>query len=98
VLRGTLHDYILAIMALTAKGYFLLFAYRLYSTTLGALEARAEKGRPDRRARAIEVDLGRGAAARRDFQHRQIAFPPADEPRAAHTAQRHPRILGGDEG
>ena len=41
--RGTLHDYILAIMALTAEGYFLLLAHRLYSTTLATLEARAEK-------------------------------------------------------
>jgi two-component system, cell cycle sensor histidine kinase PleC len=41
--RGTLHDYILAVMALTAEGYFSLLAYRLYSTTLATLEARAEK-------------------------------------------------------
>ncbi len=41
--KGTLHDYILAVMALTAEGYFSLLAYRLYSTTLGTLEARAEK-------------------------------------------------------
>src|SRR6476619_3645106 len=43
VLRGTLHDYILAVMTLTAEGYFSLLAYRLYSTTLATLEARAEK-------------------------------------------------------
>jgi len=43
VLMGGLHDYILAIMAVTAQGYFLLLAYRLYSTTLASLEARAEK-------------------------------------------------------
>jgi two-component system, cell cycle sensor histidine kinase PleC len=42
-IKGTLHDYILAIMALTAEGYFSLLAYRLYSTTLATLEARAEK-------------------------------------------------------
>jgi two-component system cell cycle sensor histidine kinase PleC len=42
-LRGNLHDYILAIMALTAQGYFSLLAYRLYSTTLATLIARAEK-------------------------------------------------------
>ncbi|MGA8359183.1 MAG: ATP-binding protein [Xanthobacteraceae bacterium] len=41
--KRTLHDYILAIMALTAEGYFSLLAYRLYSTTLATLEARAEK-------------------------------------------------------
>ncbi len=43
VLKGTLHDYILAVMALAAEGYFSLLAYRLYSTTLATLEARAEK-------------------------------------------------------
>ena len=42
-LRGNLHDYILAILALAAQGYFLLLAHRLYSTTLATLEARAEK-------------------------------------------------------
>jgi two-component system cell cycle sensor histidine kinase PleC len=42
-LRGNLHDYILAIMAVTSQGYFSLLAYRLYSTTLASLEARAEK-------------------------------------------------------
>ena len=42
-LKGTLQQYILALMALTAEGYFLLLAHRLYSTTLATLEARAEK-------------------------------------------------------
>jgi two-component system, cell cycle sensor histidine kinase PleC len=42
-LRRNLHDYILAIMAATAQGYFSLLAYRLYSTTLATLVARAEK-------------------------------------------------------
>jgi two-component system cell cycle sensor histidine kinase PleC len=41
--KGDLHNYILAIMALTAQGYFLLLAHRLYWTTLATLEARAEK-------------------------------------------------------
>jgi two-component system cell cycle sensor histidine kinase PleC len=43
VLQGTLRDYILATMAITAQGYFALLAYRLYSTTLATLVARAEK-------------------------------------------------------
>jgi two-component system cell cycle sensor histidine kinase PleC len=42
-LQGTLRDYILAVMALTAQGYFALLAFRLYSTTLQTLIARAEK-------------------------------------------------------
>jgi two-component system, cell cycle sensor histidine kinase PleC len=41
--RGTLQDYILAALAITAEGYFGLLAYRLYSTMLATLEARAEK-------------------------------------------------------
>ena len=41
--QGNLHDYILGIMAVTAEGYFSLLAFRLYSTTLATLEARAEK-------------------------------------------------------
>src|SRR5262245_65885869 len=41
--RGTLHDYIPAVMAVTAEGYFGLLAYRLYSTMLATPEARAEK-------------------------------------------------------
>ncbi|MFZ2068018.1 MAG: HAMP domain-containing sensor histidine kinase [Xanthobacteraceae bacterium] len=43
LLKGTLHNYILAAMALAAEGYFSLLAYRLYSTTLTTLEMRAEK-------------------------------------------------------
>ena len=42
-LQGNLRNYILAIMAVTAQGYFAVLAYRLYSTTLATLEARAEK-------------------------------------------------------
>ena len=42
-LHGSLRNYILAIMAVTAQGYFAVLAYRLYSTTLATLEARAEK-------------------------------------------------------
>lgn len=42
-IRGDLHNYILAIMAITAQGYFLLLAYRLYSSALATLQARAEK-------------------------------------------------------
>ena len=42
-LRGNLHDYILAGMAVTTQGYFSLLAYRLYSSTRATIEARAEK-------------------------------------------------------
>ncbi len=43
VMRGTLDDYVMALLAVTAEGYFALLAHRLHSTTLAALEARAEK-------------------------------------------------------
>jgi two-component system, cell cycle sensor histidine kinase PleC len=43
VLRGSIHDYILAAMAVTAQVYFGLISNRLYLTTLATLEARAEK-------------------------------------------------------
>jgi two-component system, cell cycle sensor histidine kinase PleC len=43
ILKGTLHYYILGIMAITAQGYFLLLAHRLYSSALATLQARAEK-------------------------------------------------------
>ena len=43
MVTGTIRGYILALMAVTAQGYFALLAYRLYSTTLATLQARAEK-------------------------------------------------------
>jgi two-component system, cell cycle sensor histidine kinase PleC len=43
IFRGDVHSYILAAMATTAECYFAMLAYRLYSTTLATLEARAEK-------------------------------------------------------
>jgi two-component system, cell cycle sensor histidine kinase PleC len=43
MLQGKLRDYVLAIMTLTAQGYFAALTYRLYSSTLATLEARAEK-------------------------------------------------------
>ena len=42
-MHGTLRDMILAGMAIAAQGYFAVLAYRLYSTSLATLEARAEK-------------------------------------------------------
>ncbi len=41
--KGGLRNYILAVMAIAAQGYFSVLAYRLYSTTLATLQARAEK-------------------------------------------------------
>jgi len=43
VLQGSFRDFILAAMAVSVQGYFAVLAYRLYSTTLATLEARAEK-------------------------------------------------------
>jgi two-component system cell cycle sensor histidine kinase PleC len=41
--RGTIQDYILAVLAITAQCYFTLLTHRQYSTQLATLEARAEK-------------------------------------------------------
>ncbi len=43
MLSGTFDNYVLALLALAAEGYFALLAHRLHSTTLATLEARAEK-------------------------------------------------------
>jgi two-component system cell cycle sensor histidine kinase PleC len=43
LLRGTLEDYVLAMMALVAQGYFMLLIQRLYSSGVATLTARAEK-------------------------------------------------------
>jgi len=43
VLKRDVHGYILAAMAVTAQCYFALLAYRLYTSALATLEARAEK-------------------------------------------------------
>src|SRR6202166_4068597 len=43
VLTGTFDNYVLALLAVAAEGYFKLLANRLHSATLATLEARAEK-------------------------------------------------------
>ena len=43
VSSGTFDNYVLAVLAVAAEGYFALLAHRLHSTTLATLEARAEK-------------------------------------------------------
>ena len=58
--------------------------------------ARRE-GRADRRARAGQGEIRRSAPACRSREPRQVALPGADEPRAAHAAQRHPGLFRGDE-
>jgi two-component system cell cycle sensor histidine kinase PleC len=41
--KGTVQDYLLALMALLAQGYFMLLIQRLYTSGVAALTARAEK-------------------------------------------------------
>jgi two-component system, cell cycle sensor histidine kinase PleC len=43
VLSGSFDNYVFALIALGAEGYFALLAHRLHSTTLATLQARAEK-------------------------------------------------------
>ena len=76
--RGTLHDYILAIMAVTAQGYFSLLAHRLYSTTLATLEARAEK---DALIGELETSKAISDEARRGARRRPTSPNRASSPR-----------------
>ncbi len=97
-IKGALHNYILAVMALTAEGYFSLLAYRLYSTTLTTLEARAEKdaliGELEQ-CKSIYDEAWRRAET---ANIAKVAIPGADESRAAHAAQRHSRYFRSYEG
>src|ERR1700746_2909004 len=70
ILRGDLHDYILAAMAVTAQGYFTMLAHRLYSTTLATLEARAEK---DALIGELEQAKAKSDEARRHAEAANIA-------------------------
>ncbi len=79
-LRGSFDDYVLAVLAIAAEGYFALLAHRLHSTTLAALEARAEKDALDRRTRTGQSHLRRGALSRGIRQCRQVALSRTDEP------------------
>ncbi|MPZ54941.1 MAG: sensor histidine kinase [Rhizobiales bacterium] len=76
MLTGTMRGYILAMMAVTAQGYFALLAYRLYSTTLATLQARAEKdaliGELEQ-AKAISDDARRRAEAANIAKSRFLA-------------------------
>ncbi|HXW26598.1 MAG TPA: HAMP domain-containing sensor histidine kinase [Xanthobacteraceae bacterium] len=69
-LRGDVHDYILAAMAVTAQGYFTMLAHRLYSTTLATLEARAEK---DALIGELEQAKAKSDEARRHAEAANIA-------------------------
>ncbi len=62
VLRGNVHSYILAAMAFTAQGYFAMLAHRLYLHHAGDAGGARREGRADRRARAGQGEVGRGAA------------------------------------
>ena len=80
------------------RGLFLATRLPALFDDAGDAGGPRRKGIADRRTRTVEIDLGRGAPPRRSRQYRQVAFFGADEPRAAHAAQRHPRLLRGDEG
>jgi len=43
ILTGTIQGYVLGAMAITALIYFSMLAYRIYTTSLASIEARAEK-------------------------------------------------------
>jgi len=70
VLRLDMQGYLLAMMALTAQGYFTMLAHRLYSTTLATLEARAEK---DALIGELEQAKAKSDEARRHAEAANIA-------------------------
>ena len=89
-LRGTLENYFLAFLAVAAEGYFILLAYRLHTTTLATIEARAEKD-------ALIGELEQAKAISDEARHRAESANVAKSRFLAHAAQRHPRLLRGDE-
>jgi two-component system, cell cycle sensor histidine kinase PleC len=70
VLRGDVHTYILAAMAVTAQGYFAMLSYRMFSTTLATLEARAEK---DALIGELEQAKAKSDEARRNAEAANLA-------------------------
>ena len=56
------------------------------------------KGLAYRRTRTGQAQFGRGAPPGRKRQSGEVPLPGDDEPRTAHPAQRHPRLLRGDAG
>lgn len=70
VMRGSVQNYIMAAMAVTAQGYFTMLAHRLYSTTLATLEARAEK---DALIGELEQAKAKSDEARRHAEAANIA-------------------------
>src|SRR5919201_1292723 len=70
LLRGNVHSYILAALAITAQGYFAMLAHRLFSTTLATLEARAEK---DSLIGELEQAKAKSDEARRHAESANIA-------------------------
>jgi two-component system cell cycle sensor histidine kinase PleC len=69
-LKGGVHHYILAALAATAEGYFIMLAHRLYSTTLATIEARAEK---DALIGELEQAKAKSDEARRHAEAANIA-------------------------
>src|SRR5260370_9130279 len=70
VLKGGMHNYVLAALAATAEGYFVMLAHRLYSTTLATIEARAEK---DALIGELEQAKAKSDEARRHAEAANIA-------------------------
>jgi two-component system cell cycle sensor histidine kinase PleC len=68
-------------------GYFVVLASRLHRAALAGLSYQEEKD-------ALIAELEQ--AKLNSDEARRVALPGDDEPRAAHAAQRHPRILRSD--
>jgi two-component system, cell cycle sensor histidine kinase PleC len=70
IAKGGLHHYVLAALAATAEGYFVMLARRLHSTTLATIEARAEK---DALIGELEQAKAKSDEARRHAEAANIA-------------------------
>src|SRR5438034_743826 len=68
--NGVMHNYVLAVLASTSEGYFVMLAHRLYSTTLATIEARAEK---DSLIGELEQAKAKSDEARRHAEAANIA-------------------------
>ena len=87
-----------AALSIGVIGYFLVVARRLHAALAAECFVPGGKRLADRRARTGQAQFGRGAPPRRERQSGQVALSGDDEPRAAHAAQRGPRLLRSDEG
>ncbi len=88
----------LSFLCVGALIYFVILANRLHSTSIDGQSFRAEKDALIAELEQAKVNSDEAQQARGRSQSRQVALSGDHEPRAAHAAQRHFGLFGGDEG